>query len=84
MFDIKTIKTTVQNVWNEYIKCIEKTESSTISEDKNLFRFYSDRAKKFKYKAQGMEDLLYELGYIVIHCADGKSIDVVERIDMDI
>jgi len=84
MFDIETIKTAVQNSWDEYRRCIEKTNSSTVYNDKNLFRFYSDRAKKFKYRVQGMEDILYEMGYLVIHCADGKSVDVLERIDMGI
>lgn len=81
MVDLVKMKSLIKSQWDEYRYSIEKTQQCY---DENLYRFYLDRAKTYKCRAQGMEDLLYSLGYFVLHCSDGSCLDIVERVDMDV
>lgn len=82
MIDIKKMKDLIKAQWEEYFYSIEKTQQSSVCNDENLYRFYFDRAKTYKCRAQGMENMLYALGYFVLHTSDGSCFDIIERIDM--
>lgn len=83
MIDLEKMKSLIKGQWDEYRYSIEKTQQSSVCYDENLYRFYLDRAKTYKCRAQGMEDMLYALGYFVLHCSDGTCIDIIERIERD-
>ena len=82
MIDLEKMKSLIKVQWDEYRYSIEKTQQSSVCYDENLYRFYLDRAKTYKCRAQGMEDMLYALGYFVLRFSDG-SIDITERIERD-
>ena len=83
MLDVEKMKSLIKRQWEEYRYSIEKTQSSIVCYDEKLYRFYLDRAKTYKCRAQGMEDMLYELGYFVLHCSYGTCVDIIERIDKE-
>lgn len=83
MMDLEKMKSLIRGQWEEYRYSIEKTQQSSVCYDEKLYRFYLDRAKTYKCRAQGMEDLLYALGYFVLHCSDGTCVDIIERIDRE-
>lgn len=81
MMDLEKMKSLIKGQWEEYRYSIEKTQQPSVCDDEKLYGFYLDRAKTYKYRAQGMEDLLYSLGYFVLHCSDGTCVDIIERPD---
>lgn len=80
MLDKEYLKTVVKAEWDRYAVAFEKLNKPTIQESETLRQYYERRERLLKGRAEGMEDLIYDIGYLVLHLPNG-DIDIIERFD---
>lgn len=82
MLNKEYLKTVVKAEWNRHAVVVEKLNKSTVQETETVRQFYERREQLLTGRAQGMEDLIYDLGYLVLHLPNG-DIDIIERFDKE-